>query len=279
MIEGYNRLYRTLDALACLEQWFARDPDNLRALELRGIAYQNAKQTRKASEDFRKVIARDPTRAATRWRLALCLLDAGGYVEALPHLEQIAREKPGDPDVLARAARCHAMLDRNELARQMLDAVLEQHPDHALSLRTRGQFALADQQPDRAERWLRRAVAAWPDDYQSQYLLYQALSQQNKVEAAADQLKTAEAAKERAERLGDLTSRRLYEQPMNPALHYEMGVLLLRGGHTTAAVGWLLSALSLEPNYQPAHAELAKYYASQGDEKRADEHRRKSESK
>jgi predicted Zn-dependent protease len=155
---------------------------------------------------------------------------------------------------------------------------LERHPDHALALRTRGQFALADQKPSEAEGWLRRAAAVAPDDYQSQWLFYQSLQQQNKPEAKA-QLQLADEVKERAERLGDLQTRRLYEQPLNPALHYELGVMLLRGGHKSVGESWLLSALNLDPNYRPAHAALAEYYAEQGDATRAEEHRRKSEMK
>jgi Tfp pilus assembly protein PilF len=124
---------------------------------------------------------------------------------------------------------------------------------------------------------LKRAAAVAPDDYLSQFLFYESLQKQNKTAEAEAQLQVANAAKERAERLGDLQSRRMYEQPLNPALHYELGVILLRGGHKSVGESWLLSALSLDPNYRPAHAALAEYYAQEGDTKRADEHRRKSE--
>ncbi len=276
LAEGCVRVYRILDALAFLNHWLGLDPDNLRALELRGLAYQNGKSAHKGAEDFRRVIERDPTRDATRWRLVLCLLDMGGYAEAFPHLERVARQKPDDPDVQVRLARCHNMLDRGAEARQIVDAVLERHPEHALALRTRGQFALADNRPAQAERWLRRAVQARPNDYQSQFLLVQALRQQNKVEEARTALKKAEALKDRAERLGELTSRKLSEQPLDPALQCEMGVLVLRNGHAKTGEAWLLSALRLDPNYRPAHAALADHYERQGDVERARDHRRQA---
>jgi tetratricopeptide (TPR) repeat protein len=274
--EGYIRVYRVLDALSCLDNWLKIDPNNIRALELRGMNYHNAKQTRKAAEDFRRVIEMDPTREATRWRLALCLLDSGAYEDALTQLHYFQRIRPNDPDVEVRLARCAYVLGRNEQARQILDAVLAKHPDHALSLRTRGQFAIVDRQPEQAEKWLRRAVTLAPNDYQAQLLLHQSLQQQNKTEEAEAQLRIAEEAREQAERLGDLTTRRLYQHPLDPALHVEMGVLLLRTGRKSAAEGWLLSALRLNPDYQPAHAALADYYAEQGDANRAAEHRRRA---
>jgi Tfp pilus assembly protein PilF len=73
-----------------------------------------------------------------------------------------------------------------------------------------------------------------------------------------------------------LSSRKLSERPLDPALHYEMGVLLLRNGNAGAAKGWLLSALSLAPDYRPAHAALADVYRREGDETRAAEHRRRA---
>ena len=276
LAEGYIRVYRTFDALACVDYWLQLDPDSLRALELRGLAYQNGGAAQKAAEDLRRVIEREPTRGEARWRLALCLLDMGRYDEALPDLEQVARDRPDDPDVEVRLARCHNMLGRRDQARQILDDVLEKHPEHGLALRTRGQLAFTYEQPAEAEVWLRRAVKVWPNDYQAHYLLQQALQQQHKADEARAQQRLADETKERAERLGELKGRKLSEKPLDPALHYEMGVLLLRAGHQATGVGWLQSALDLDPDYRPAHAALADYYERQGDGNRAAEHRKKS---
>src|SRR5207253_931100 len=135
----------------------------------------------------------------------------------------------------------------------------------------------ADRRPGQAEGWLRRAAEARPNDYQARALLVQALSQQNKAVEARTQQRKAEELKGRSERLGELTSRKLSEQPLDPALHYEMGVLLLRGGHPEVGEKWLLSALRLDPDYGPAHAALAVYYQRQGDSARAAEHRRRAQ--
>ncbi|MDB5309321.1 MAG: tetratricopeptide repeat protein [Gemmataceae bacterium] len=276
LAEGYLRVYRTPDAMACLEHWLDRDRDNVRALELRGITFVTGKGVKRGADDFRQVLTLDPTRADARWRLARCLLDLGGYDEAVPHLERLLEDRPDDPEVLVRLARCHNMLGRGDLARETVDAVLATHPDHGLGLRTRGQFTLAAQKPAEAEGWLRRAAAALPEDYQTQWLLFQALQQQGKTEEAAAQIRTAEQVRDRVERLGELQSRKLAEQPLDPALHYEMGVLLIRTGHPTTGEGWLVSALRLDPGYRPAHAALAEYYDRLGDKGRAADHRRRA---
>jgi tetratricopeptide (TPR) repeat protein len=274
--EGYTRIYRIRDALACLDHWLTLDPDNLRARELRGLAFHIGKSAHRGAEDLRWVLEKDDTREATRWRLVLCLLDMGNYDEARPLLERIERHKPGDPEVLVLLARCHNMLDRPQQARDILEAVLKAHPDHAPALRTRGQLALADSQPARAEVWLRQAVRLSPGDYQANYLLLQALQQQNKTEEARKQKRITEELRDRAERLGQLRSRTLSEHPLDPALHYEMGMLLMRAGHPRVAENWLQSALSLDADYRPAHAALADHYESQGDAERAASHRRRA---
>lgn len=272
--DGYIRVYRMLDALACLERWLALEPTNVRAMELRGQAYQNGKQARKAIAEFRRVLELDPSRDDARWRFVLCLLDLGSYDEALDNLQLLEKRRPNDPELQVRLARCHNLAGRGDTARSILDGVLRAHPHNALALRTRGQFALADRQPGEAETWLRQAVEQTPSDYQSHWLLLQALQQQNRKQEAADQLARTEHIKQQAERLGELTGRKLFERPLEAALHYETGVLLMRSGHKSTGEGWLKSALSLDPDYEPAHAALAEYYDSVGD-KRAEQHRRR----
>lgn len=276
LIEGHTRVYRILDALALADHWLQVDPDNVRAHELRGLAYQHGKSASKGTEDLQRAIELDPTRDAARWHLVLGLLEMGSYGDALKHLDHLERRRPDDPEVSVRIARCHNLLGDATQARQILDAVLEASPEHGLALRTRGQFALADRQPEQAEGWLRRAAKVWPNDYQVHWFLYQSLQQQGKEEAAKAQLAVAEQIKERAERVGELSSRKLSERPLDPALHYEMGVLLVRNGNASAGKGWLLSALNLAPDYRPAHAALADLYRREGDETRAAEHRRRA---
>jgi tetratricopeptide (TPR) repeat protein len=274
LVEGYLRLYRILDALPCLEHWLSVAPDDLRALELRGRAYRNGRSAAKAADDYRRVLELDPSRQEARWQLALCLLDMGNYKEAADELEQVSRFRSDDPEVQVRLARCWNMLDRPDEARALLEGVLERHPEHGLALRTLGQILLMRHRPAEAQTWLSKAARALPEDYQTHWFLYQALVQQKRDREAGEVLQRVEQIRDRAERLGELRSRRMSEQPLDPALHVEMAVLLLRSGHDDLAERWLLSALDLDPRYAPAHAALARYYQRKGDRDRAEQHRR-----
>jgi cellulose synthase operon protein C len=270
---GYLRVYRTRDAMTGLNFWLARDPDNVRALDLRGQTYVVGKGVVRGCEDYRRVLERDPARADTRRRLADGLIALGGYEEAATHLEVLRREAPTDAGLAARLARCYALLGRGDEARALLTPVLAAHPDDGPALRTLGQVELVARRADAAEAPLRRAAALLPNDYHAQQLFFQSLQQQNKLDEARVQLKVAEAVRERSERMGELTSRRLAENPLDPALHAEMGKLLIESGSPDVAEQWLLTALRLDPAHRAAHAALAGLYAARGDAPRADRHR------
>lgn len=280
LVEGYLRVYRTRDAMNCLDVWLKREPDNVRAIELRGRTFVTGKGVVRGAADFRRVLELDPTRINARWRLVECLLNLGAYDEAANHLEFFHREKPDDPEVASRLARCYNVLNRRDEARALLDRMLAVYPDHPACLRTRGQIALtdpADPHAAEAETWARRAAERLPEDYHTQWLYYESLRRQGKDAAARAQLRTAEAVKDRAERFSELSSRGLAEHPLDPALHYEMGVLLIETGHGEVGERWLLSALSLDPDHKPAHAALARYYEKMSKPSLAAEHGKRAQ--
>jgi len=279
LAEGYLRIYRLRDAKDCLDRWLKQDPDNIRATELRGTTFVTGKGVVRGADDYRKVLSLDPNRKQTRWRLIGCLLDLGGYEEASQLLEDFARANPDDPDGAARLARCYFMLNREDEARELLTKALTKHPDDKLCLRTSGQFAMAGGRLTEAESTLRHATAVWPEDYQTQWLLFETLRRQGKDAEAKEQNLRAQEVKDRSERIGELQSRQLADYPLDPALHYEMGILLIRTGHPDVGEQWLHTALGLDPNHKPSHTALADYYDRIGDKVQAEEHRRRAKMK
>jgi tetratricopeptide (TPR) repeat protein len=153
-------------------------------------------------------------------------------------------------------ARCLGQLEQERQAEQMLQAVLEEHPDHLLALRSLGKIYLHEQQPAEAETWLRRALRAAPQDYQSHWLLYQALKRQDKTAEAERHLEQAEQVEFRWQRLNKITQQELAARPHDAVLQAELGVLLLDLGYEEAGRNWLLAALQEDPNCAPARAAL-----------------------
>jgi predicted Zn-dependent protease len=274
LAEGYTRLYRVSDALRCLERWLAEEPDNVQALFLRGSLWWQVQVTPRAIPDLRRVLEIDPKRHEARWRLARCLVQGGGYDEALPLLEETLAHWPGDAEVRVHLARCEYMLGRREHGVKILDEVLHDHPDDELALRMRGQLALLSGQPAEAEKWLRQALHISPTDHQASWSLAQALQQQGKTAEAATETKRSEMLRDQRARLGEILTHQMAVKPDDAELQAELGTLLIALGHAKVGESWLLSALRLDAKCRAAHAALAEFYQARGDAERAARHRK-----
>src|SRR5205823_2472566 len=80
------------------------DPDNVRALMLKGQLFRQVQTPLKAIPEYRRVLELDTEQREVRWQLARCLLEIGRYDEALTHLEQVRKYRPDDAEVLVRIA-------------------------------------------------------------------------------------------------------------------------------------------------------------------------------
>ncbi len=274
---GYARLFRILDALAELEQWLRRRPDDVQALVARGDVYRKVKGYQSAAADYRRALELDAARDDARWGLAVSLLEIGRFQEALTHLEWLRPRRGDDPELLVRVARCQARLGRADEARRLLEEVVAAHPDDGAALTNLGQLLMQAGRLEEAEGLLRRAARAQPHTYSPNWALYDCLNKQHKGDAARAQLAVAERIKERAERVAEITTRQMSARPHDKALQCELGKLFLESGQPEVGEAWLLSALRLDADYRPAHAALADYYRQRGDAARAAEHRRQAE--
>jgi tetratricopeptide (TPR) repeat protein len=273
LAEGYARTYRIGEAFQCLERWLERDPDNLRALFLRGNLYREMSRLQAGLPDYRRVVELDPEQDDARLWLVVGLLEDARYEEAWPHLEVLGRRRPDDIDVQVWTARCRAGLGQLAQARQLLDAVLAAHPDHGLALRTRGGIELAEGLAAQAEPWLRQAAQAMPSDYQAQWWLLQSLREQGKHKEAAARKVAVDGLKDRLARLAEITTTQLSAKPHDPALHCKLGKLYLSLGNETLGERWLQVALRENAGYRDAHVALADFYQARGDLTQAAYHR------
>jgi len=136
---------------------------------------------------------------------------------------------------------------------------------------------MQDSQPTEAEPWLRRAVQAMPEDYASNWALYESLEKQGKSAEAKAQLGAGrrhqgpQCSSERNHHAPDVRS------AARPGPSLRARLLFLKRGSREVGERWLQSALSLDPHYGPAHAALADYYHEQGDEAQAALHRKEAQ--
>ena len=277
LASGYMRVYRVLDALNLLQEWLDARPNDVEAFALRGDLYWQIGALAKSADDYRRVVEMEPQRREPRERLAAGLIESGRFDEALKHLLVVRQWKPDDPKVETRLARCYEWLGRTDEARRTLDAVLARQPDFGPALRQRGQALMQEGKPAEAEPWLRRAVEAMPQDYPSAFGLSEALEKEGKAAEAETWRSRADKLKDVEDRFNELTTRKMNVRPRDPALHCELGELFLERGSKELGERWLLSALRLDPKYRRAHEALARFYQEQGDEEKADYHRRQAQ--
>ena len=270
---GYLRAYRLADADYCAMLWTDREPDNHRAYVVRGWVREHWDDREEAADYYRKALRLDPQDDEARSRLASVLLDMHKGSEAVGHVEYLAGRQPGNQQLQVELARCRFLLGRPEEAAELLDRALTADPGlfHALVLR--GQLALETGRPGEAASWLRRALALHPGDYQSHYLLHQALLRCGRADEAAKEARQMQAARADVERFQAILKKKMSQTPRDPALHVEVGGILLRAGYPAEGLRWLRSAVQIDPRYRPAHALLADYYEVMGNAGRAQRHR------
>jgi Tfp pilus assembly protein PilF len=277
LAQGYVRTYRLGNARHWLDRLLERQPDNVRALMVRGRLRESAGDDQGAEADFRRAIEVQPDHVAARCQLGEFLLRHNRPEEALHQYEYVRTRPGGDqPAVLLGLGRSQRRLGALDAAREVLDDLLARYPQSGDALMERGKLALDRAAPAEAEVWLRKAVGNSPYNAQANYLLAQSLRRQNKDEQA----KEYELAQERIERDQKLlaeTNVRVGKAPADPEPRRESALICFRLGREREGLRWLLSALDQAPRDRPTHAALADYYERIGKSELADKHRREAQ--
>ena len=276
LAQSYLTRLRYAPGLGVLDLWLQSDPDNVRALDWKGWALQRLNRDEEATDVYLRVLELDPERDGVRKRLVGFFLAANDPVRARPHLDKLLRKTPDAEDLLMDWALMSRLTGDTEEAERTLDKILNMDPDLAGVLTLRAKVALGKNQLAEAEGFLRRAEKLAPEDPEILYSLHSALRGQNKPEANAYLARYQQKERD-LRRLNILLGEKGERLLSNPAEATEAGKLLFGVGADKAAVHWLHTALRKDPNYKPAHAELAKYYQRIDDTEMAAEHLRLAE--
>src|SRR5262249_15182409 len=152
-------------------------------------------------------------------------------------------------DVLLALARLRHDCRQLDEADALLDELLAAHPGHPRALTERGRVALRRGDAGQAERAARAATEAAPGDREAVGVLALALEAQGKADEARqcrDRIDRIELEQDRLPRLMD----RARAAPDDLGARYDLGVALLRSGHTAEASVVLRGVLARDP----AHA-------------------------
>ncbi len=130
----------------------------------------------------------------------------------------------------------------------------------------RGRLALRMEEPELAERWLRRATKQNPNHSEACLALQLALQSQGRVEAELNRRVDQNAAHQ-AE-----LKERLNKKPGEPSVLTEVGNWMLRIGNEEEVLGWLYGAIRRDATFAPGHEGLASYFQEKGLNRRAARH-------
>jgi predicted Zn-dependent protease len=274
--EGLLRAYRLPEAEARVRQWQQVEPDNVQALYLLGRIRELEQRDWLAIESYREVVQRDPDHDEGRLAYSGALLQTRAFAEATVQLEELHRRQPQNLLVLVRLAQCRHALADSAAAKRILDDVLVRQPHFSLALTEAGKLAVERGEWEYAETLLREAVARARADIDAHYQFAQCLRHSGRDSEAREEDQLREQLVSDRQRLFEIEAHEMGERPHDPALHCEMGQILIRAGFIAAGARWLESALRQDPHYTPAHKALAEHYAKTGDRARAAEHRRRA---
>ena len=272
LTQGYANSYRVPQALNCAARWVRLEPENPQALYWRGLMWDRLFSPQDALTDYGRAVELDPEFDEARGHLAEHLLETGRSQEALAHFQRLTTAHPGDVRAALGLARCWDRLGEFGRARNLLDRLLTVDPGHVPTMVERGRVALHMNTPVEAVRWLRKAVAASPYERGANYLLFQCLQQDGKLEEAKIYLQKVQQFDAEFHRLEEVREK-LLVKPWDLALRLEAAQIMLHNGQAKEGLNWLDGILRDAPGHRPTHQALADYYAETGDTTRAAQHR------
>jgi predicted Zn-dependent protease len=276
LAHSYLLLYRVPEAEVTVKIWLDRYPDDPQAHFYHGWVLEHRDAPERAAEEYRHALVMAPARDDIRLRLASSYLGAARPTQALELLGPLSLSHPDHPPTRLYFARALHGVGRVDDARAALDALLADFPYYPPAMTERGRIAVQEGKTDEAEKWLASAVAQAPGDEQAWFLLSQARRRRGLDKEAAEALARSESLQADQRRIREIATRELSRRPNDPALHAEVGGVLLRAGEPQEALRWLKRALEKDPAHRPTHKLLADYYQKIGQIGLASRHRDKA---
>ena len=171
-------------------------PDNAPSRLNLASLYFDLNQPAKAVPHLRAVAASDPNNAAVQFNLARALLADKKLDAALPALRKTVQLAPDEREARAILARVLFERKQPKAAYDQWVTLAQKNPkDIEAQLQAAGIAGDVLKQPAQAEKWLRRAVAAAPNEPQPAILLGQVLLRKKDAQGAAAVLTKAAQAR------------------------------------------------------------------------------------
>lgn len=257
LARGYMRRYRLGMARRCLDRWAAEQPDNPQMLYLEGLFHLDYAHVASAAvASYGRAVELDPDHEEARLGLAVALLMRKEYARAAEQFERLRQLQPDNLRVQVGLAECREAQGDSAEAVRLVEVVLAQQPEFAPALSLRGQIAFRQEEYAAAAAWLGHAVQRNPSDQSARYNLALAWERMGREADGKEVMSQFERMKKDQARFNEIVTVEIAQRPSDPALHCELGQILLRSGQRDEAMRWFQNALQIDPDYPPARRML-----------------------
>jgi tetratricopeptide (TPR) repeat protein len=243
-----------------------------------GKGYEAEKDERYqvAAQEFQAALALEPGLSRARYQLAVCWYALGKTAEARAEFDRVAKETGGNPSVRYYLALLDLREGKVDAAIAGL-APLMQSPPFADTAYYLGAAYLEKGDLKQAERWLRRAAAADPQDYRVPDHLARVYQREGRKEEAEKQFALTSEMRQRlddASRQAVACSQLLESKPLeeaqpacqqlfdasDPARLTTLGMIYGQHGYFDQALAPLLEASRLDPDSSEISHDLGLTY-------------------
>ena len=111
-----------------------------------------------AIKAYQEALSLAPHAANLHYALGLVLAEVQQDKKAIKSFQKASQRAPHNPEPMTEEARLHIRAQRYDLAKQVLEKVLEHHPTHAPALNNRGVVAFLEESYSEACDFFERAV-------------------------------------------------------------------------------------------------------------------------
>ncbi len=262
---GYLRNYRLQKAFELLAVWEADFPRDPQPFFWRGQIRQEQRAWSEAAREFQETLRRDPHHTQAALDLADALIELKRPEDALRFYDLAAAQADGGAPAQLGRAKSLKMLGRKDEARQTLEALVRQDPNHAAAAVELAQLESAAGRHARALELLEPLESREPKNLDLQYAYAVALRGTKQLDEAKKRFDAVTKIREERHRASDLVMQAA-QQPDNADLRCEIGTIYLHYGDEKTGLVWLANALECDPRHRETHRVLADYYASHSED-------------
>ena len=276
---GFLAIYDLQEALLCIDYWLKWRPHARQARMWRAEIWERTALWQNVISEYRAILEHDPQDFDARLKMADALLSEHDAQGALVAYQKCVAARPNDAAALFGVVKCQQRIGEPSDAKSGLLALLKRDLSAMQKgevLFELGEMALFNQDYQQAIDFLVRAREADPTNRFVYHPLSRAYARLGKTELAEEAKRRGDESTKRISRLSEITNK-IVQDPQDPELRYEVGMLFLAEGAGKEGAAWLHTALKCDPGHRKTHAALADYYEGIGDVTTASQHRRMAE--